>query len=147
MLTDTKARNAKAADKPYNSNTDSGGLHLYATPAGSRIWRARYKFDGKENVLTIGHYPEVSLAQARAARDEAATVRHTGRDPAVRKETKAAVVVAAANTFEVMARAWHAQPSSGGKNNTPLTSCAAWSAIYSRCSGMSRYMKSTPPWC
>jgi len=70
MLTDTQVKKAKAGDASYRM-VDSGGLHLFVTPSGGKLWRLRYKFDGKEKTLSIGQYPAVSLLDARIARDEA----------------------------------------------------------------------------
>jgi integrase len=108
MLTDAKARNAKAVAKPLKL-TDGGGLYLHVTPAGSKIWRLRYETGGKEQTLTVGHYPEVGLAAARDARDAARDIRRQGGDPALARQTaEAAAAEVAANTFECLAREWHA---------------------------------------
>ena len=64
MLTDVQIRKAKAADKPYKL-TDGGGLHVYVTSAGGKLWRLRYEFERKEKLLSIGPYPSVGLAEAR----------------------------------------------------------------------------------
>jgi integrase len=101
LLSEPTVRRAKGQDRPYKL-TDSHGLYLYVTPAGTRIWRVRYDLDGKEQTLTVGHYPEVGLAEARAARDRAREAKQAGRNPAlVRKPT--------AVTFEDVARAWQEQ--------------------------------------
>lgn len=112
MLTDANARNAKPAAKPQKL-TDGGGLYLHVTPAGARVWRLRYERSGKEQVMTIGRYPDISLADARSAREEAKTALRKGVDPVeARKEAEAAADAVAANTFEVLAREWHAQHAS-----------------------------------
>lgn len=113
MLTDAKAKNAKAAAKPYKL-ADSGGLYLHVTPAGGKFWRCRYEMvEGgkrKEKLLTFGRYPVIGLADARAARDAARDARHLGHDPAdVRRKAAQAKAEANGNTFERVARAWHAQ--------------------------------------
>jgi hypothetical protein len=64
MLTDVQIRKAKAADRPYKL-TDGGGLHVYVTPAGGKLWRLRYELERKEKLLSIGPYPSVGLAEAR----------------------------------------------------------------------------------
>jgi len=111
MITDRQARLAKVADKPYKL-TDGGGLYLHVTPAGGKIWRCRYEIRGREKLLTIGHFPAVSLANARAARDAARDVRRTGHDPAeARKRATAEAAEVDANTFEVVARDWHTRQS------------------------------------
>lgn len=103
MLTDIQIRRAKAADKDYRL-TDGGGLHLFVTKAGGKLWRLRYEFAGKEKLLSIGPYPDVGLAEAREARDEAKRVLRAGRDPTVvKRQTK----TEAAHTFEAIAREWY----------------------------------------
>ena len=69
-LTDIKARNSKPKDKPFKL-FDSDGLFLLVTPAGGKWWRLRYKFDGKEKLLSLGVYPDVGLKDARTRRDDA----------------------------------------------------------------------------
>lgn len=63
-LSDAGVRNAKPADKPFKL-FDGGGLFLLVNPTGSRVWRLKYRVDGREKLLTIGPYPAVSLAKAR----------------------------------------------------------------------------------
>ncbi|GBQ09050.1 Arm DNA-binding domain-containing protein [Saccharibacter floricola] len=63
MLTDVAARKAKGAEKPYKLS-DSQGLFLYVQPNGSRLWRMKYRFGGKERLLSFGKYPEVTLSSA-----------------------------------------------------------------------------------
>jgi hypothetical protein len=60
-LTDTAIKKAKAQDKPYKL-VDSGGLFLYVTTAGGKSWRLKYRIEGKEKLMTLGLYPEVTLA-------------------------------------------------------------------------------------
>jgi hypothetical protein len=64
MLTDTTAKKAKPADKPYKL-ADSGGLYLAVMPEGGKLWRWKYRFGDKEKLMAVGKYPHVSLAQAR----------------------------------------------------------------------------------
>ncbi len=109
MLTDAQARKAKAADKDYKLG-DTGGLYLYVTKAGARIWRMKYRFDRKEQRLIFGPYPEVSLADAREMRDVARRQLRNNQNPIVeRRKAKLNSTVNAGMTFEKMARAWHAQ--------------------------------------
>lgn len=63
-LTDAAIRRAKPSDKPQKI-TDGGGLYLYLTPTGARSWRWKYRVAGKEKLLSIGLYPDISLARAR----------------------------------------------------------------------------------
>jgi len=107
MLTDAKLRALKPAEKPFKVS-DAHRLYVYVTPNGSKLWRMNYVYLGKNKCLSFGPYPEVGLADARAARDEARSELREGRDPAVLKQLKAqARIDAAACTFEKMAREWH----------------------------------------
>jgi integrase len=100
-------RNAKPKDKPYKLS-DEKGMHLEVRPNGSRYWRLQYRHLGKQKVLALGVYPEVSLAQARASRDEARKLIAQGIDPSeARQEAKAAKLIASASSFEAVAREWH----------------------------------------
>ncbi|MDI7923381.1 tyrosine-type recombinase/integrase [Ferirhizobium litorale] len=106
MLTDTQIKKAKPAEKPFKLS-DAGGLHLYVTPAGGKLWRLKYRFGGKEKLLSIGPYPAVSLLDARTARDDAKSVLRQGKDPGVAKKLQRLVVTkASADTFEIVAREW-----------------------------------------
>lgn len=106
-LTDLEVRRAKASDKPQKL-ADEKGLLLLIAPAGGKWWRLRYRFDGKEKMLSLGTYPDVSLAEARERRDDARKLLAQGIDPgAERRAVKASRVEAAANTFEAIAREWY----------------------------------------
>ena len=120
-LTDTAIRKAVPGDKPRKL-TDGGGLYLELRPNGARWWRLKYRFGGKEKLLSMGVYPEVTLATARKRRDEARTQVAHGIDPSdVRKAGKAADAaqakamapanagLPAAGTFEAVAREWLAK--------------------------------------
>lgn len=69
-LTEVKVRNAKPTEKPVKL-TDGDGMHLLVHPTGSKYWRLQYRFSGKQKMLALGVYPEVSLAEARRRREEA----------------------------------------------------------------------------
>lgn len=106
MLTDTAARNAKPKDKPYKL-PDGGGLYLQVTASGSKLWRMKYRFLGKEKLLAFGQYPAVSLADARKRRDEAKKALSEGVDPGeLKKEVKRRYDMANRHTFENVAREW-----------------------------------------
>lgn len=103
MLTDTKLRSLKPQGKVYRL-ADANGLCVEVRPSGARIWRYRYRFAGKANMLTIGDYPAVSLAEARAEREKARAQLKKGMDPAlVVKIERAAQEEEAGNTFGALA--------------------------------------------
>lgn len=109
MLSDTAIRNAKARPS-LQKISDGRGLQLHITPAGSKLWRMAYRFDGKQKTLALGTYPDVSLAQAREGADAARKLLAAGSDPmAARKSEKLARAFAVENTFAAVARLWHAQ--------------------------------------
>lgn len=105
-LTDTAIRQAKHGDKARKL-ADERGLYLLVSPTGGKLWRLDYRFEGKRKTLSIGAYPDVSLAAARKLRDQAREKLASGTDPgAVRKDAKRAARIAATNSFEAVARAW-----------------------------------------
>lgn len=107
MLTNIEITKAKPKDKAYKLS-DSGGLYLYVNKTGSKSWRLKYRFLHKEKVLSLGHYPYVSLLEAREARDAAKKLLAKGLDPNEVKQTQAyEAKKEAANTFESVAREWH----------------------------------------
>ncbi len=111
-LTDTAIRNAKPGEKPAKL-FDERGLFLLVTPSGGKWWRFKYRFDGKEKLLSLGVYPDVGLKDARERRDEARKQVAAGIDPGEnRKAQKSAQTDRAANSFEVVAREWFAKYSS-----------------------------------
>jgi len=105
-LTDLEIRRAKPADKPQKL-PNAGGLYLYVTLAGANSLRWKYRFRGKEKVPAPGLYPDVSLASARNARDDARRLLRGGVDPGEQKKAAAtAAIVDAASSFEAIAREW-----------------------------------------
>jgi hypothetical protein len=107
-LADMKVSKAKPQKKQVTL-FDGGGLFLLITPTGGKLWRFKYRFDGKEKLLAFGTYPAISLADARQRRDEARRQIAHGIDPgAVRKAQKQAETEET-ETFEVIAREWHAK--------------------------------------
>jgi hypothetical protein len=106
-LSDVKVRSAKPEEKAYKL-TDGDGMVLLVHPNGSKYWRLRYRFGGKEKMLALGKYPEVSLADARARRDEARKQLANGVDPSESKKAVKVELDQEAITFEVVARDWHA---------------------------------------
>ena len=106
-LTIVAINNAKPKDKTYRLY-DEKGLYLEVTKAGGKLWRLKYRFGGKEKRLAIGPYPEISLKDARAARDAARAQLAAGTDPSeYKKLMKATARSDSANTFEAIAREWH----------------------------------------
>lgn len=105
-LSDTRIRAVKPRTKPYKV-FDTDGLFLVITPAGGRWWRQRYRYAGKEQLLSLGTYPEVSLSGAREKRDAIRKQLAAGIDPSgERREQKLAVAVAKENTFKAIAAEW-----------------------------------------
>ena len=106
-LTNTDCKNAKPKEKPYKL-ADFQGLYLEIMPHGSKLWRLKYRFMGKEKRLAFGPYPQVTLAEARDLRDQARKTLAAGTDPSfLKKEEKRQRALNAENTFEAMAREWH----------------------------------------
>lgn len=86
-LTDRQITSAKPKDNPYKL-ADGGGLYLYVTTKGSKLWRMKYRLGGKEKVLSFGPYPAKTLKSARTDRDTAKEHLAEGRDPAEVKKAK-----------------------------------------------------------
>jgi integrase len=105
-LTNTAIINAKAADKSYKKY-DTDGLFLQVTPMGGKWWRLKYRFEGKEKLLSLGTYPNISLSQARQKRDDAKKLLAIAIDPSEnRKQTKFDIKLNTENSFELVAREW-----------------------------------------
>ena len=99
MLTVFAIEKARPQAKPYKL-TDGSGLHLLVEPNGSKLWRFRYHFDRKEKMLSLGRYPEVSLAAARAKRDNARKLVAAGTDPSQQRLLdRIATAASARNSF------------------------------------------------
>lgn len=105
-LSDSKIRSSKARLRPYKL-FDTNGLFLIINPSGSKWWRQRYRWGGKEQTLSVGVYPEVALTTARERRDEIRKQVANGVDPStVRAEQKVAMAAASETTFKAIALAW-----------------------------------------
>lgn len=102
-LTDTTIKNAKVG-KTAVKLFDGGGLHLFVSASGGKLWRMKYRHLGKEKLLSLWAYPAVSLKEAREQREAAKAILAKGGDPGVEKK-KAAVVAAlsAEATFSAVA--------------------------------------------
>lgn len=108
-LTDTAIKNAKPADKPVRL-FDGGGLYLEVAPSGGKWWRLKYRFGGKEKRISLGVYPDVPLKEARERRDKARALLEAGADPGeAKKAEKRAAQLSTENSFEAVAREWHAK--------------------------------------
>lgn len=111
-LTDTTVRNAKPQPKQAKL-FDGGGLFLLVTPKGGKLWRLKYRFGGKEKLLSLGVYPDVGLKEARTRRDAARELLAQGIDPGEQKKETKATLVAEEKlrtvTFESVAREWYAK--------------------------------------
>jgi len=102
-LTDVQVRSAKPREKAFKL-ADEKGLHLLVTPSGGKLWRLKYRLIGVEKKLSIGSYPEISLSEARAKRDEARALIAAGNDPAAMKRTaKVVAKLNAQTTFRAVA--------------------------------------------
>jgi integrase len=102
-LTDVAIRNAKPRAKPYKMG-DAFGLFMLIQPSGGKLWRFKYRFDGREKKLAIGTYPVISLAEARRRRDQARELLAAGKDPSrERQREKLRTQVQAGNTFAAIA--------------------------------------------
>jgi integrase len=105
-LTDLKISKAKSQSKQVTL-FDGGGLFLLITPTGGKLWRFKYRFNGRERLCSFGPYPEISLADAREKRTEARKLIKKGIDPGDVKKALKAANSQDAETFEVIAREWH----------------------------------------
>ena len=112
MLTDTRVRQARAHQKPYKL-ADEKGLYLYVSPSGAKSWRYDYRLNGKRETLTIGRYPDVSLAGDDGARERHQAARkrvEKGESPArVKQVIERAKRATAGDTVTAIAESWYAQ--------------------------------------
>lgn len=107
-LTALACKNAKPGKKPRKL-FDGGGLYLEVTAAGNKLWRLKYYHAKKEKRMSLGPFPEVSLLEAREKREEARKLLAEGVDPSVHRQKRLAQVHEdSQNTFERIAREWHA---------------------------------------
>ncbi|MDE0855697.1 MAG: tyrosine-type recombinase/integrase [Nevskia sp.] len=108
-MADVAARKAKPRATPYKIY-DELGLYLLVNPGGSKLWRFKYSFAGKERLLAIGSYPLRSLREARSRRDDARRLLSDGIDPGLlRAQTKLRQLAASADSFEAVGREWFAK--------------------------------------
>jgi integrase len=102
-LTDTAVRGVKPTDKGQKL-FDGNGLFLFVAPSGTKSWRLKYRFQGREKLLTLGTYPLLSLKEARERCGESKKQLDRGIDPSAEKKVRAR---SAQTTFEAVAREWH----------------------------------------
>ena len=103
-LTEIEVRNAKPREKDWKL-ADEKGLYLFISKAGGKLWRFKFRVHGREKKLSLGAYPEISLAKARKLRDEARATRADGQDPSLeRKKAKFAAKLSGEVTFAGVAR-------------------------------------------
>ncbi|MDK4528589.1 integrase arm-type DNA-binding domain-containing protein [Kingella kingae] len=106
-LNDQQIKKAKPKEKPYKL-ADGKGLYLLITPTGSKLWRLKYRVDGKEKTLSIGAYPAVTLSEAREQVEAARKQKASGIDPSqAKQQAKAERQAALLNTFQAIALQWH----------------------------------------
>lgn len=114
-LTDTTVRLAKPESKDRKL-ADEKGLYLLVTANGSKLWRFKFRVGDKEKKLSLGSYPEVSLKDARAKRDEARKASQAGSDPSqIKREARVAKKIAQGNTFEAVAEEYIAKLEAEGR--------------------------------
>jgi integrase len=104
-LTDTTIRTAKPKEKLYRL-TDANGLCVEVTPSGSKLWRYRYRFNGKAKMLSLGTYPLVTLLKARQQRDTARQLLNEGLDPSEQRQAVKIAKKIEGLTFEILAKEW-----------------------------------------
>jgi integrase len=106
-LTDIAIKKATPRDKIYRM-ADGGGMYLEVMPSGSKYWRLKYRFGGKEKRLALGVYPDISLADARERREQARKLLANDADPSeIKKEAKKAEQAETTNSFKIIALEFH----------------------------------------
>jgi len=110
-LSDVAIRRCKLNKTPQKLS-DGGGLYLLIQPSGTKLWRYKYRFAGKEKLLALGSYPETSLAEAREKHLAARKLLSSGKDPSqAKQEARRQLILDQSDTFEAVAREWHANQS------------------------------------
>lgn len=125
-LKDTEIRAFQPTDRAYKK-TDSGGLYLEIFPNGSKLWRWKFRYLGKEKRLALGAYPDVTLKEARQLRDAERAKLNKGIDPSLdRKRAKLTAQISAANTFAAVAREYIETKMVGEKKAPATIKKAYW---------------------
>jgi len=121
MLTEKAIRAARPKEKAYKL-FDERGLYLLVTPDGGRWWRLKYRYAGREKLISLGVYPDVTLKQARERRDEARRLLADGIDPSAKRQAER---ISRADTFRALATEWlalqkHLSPSTLDRDRARL---------------------------
>jgi hypothetical protein len=128
-------RNAKPGRKPVKM-TDGAGMFLLVTPAGGKLWRFKYRIDGREKLLAIGAYPEIGLSDARRRRDEARTLIALGKDPSREKQReKLRSRAQAENSFATIANEYCAKRRRDGEKGWALATATRCEYLLSQLNG------------
>jgi hypothetical protein len=113
VLTDKAVKSVRSEPKPRKL-FDGAGLFLLVTPAGSKLWRQKYRYAGKEKQLALGTYPKIGLREARERSEAARKLLASGGDPGAAKQAaKRFGLAVQAETFEAVARDWHTRQTPG----------------------------------
>jgi integrase len=107
-LTEAKVKNAKPGDRRVKI-ADGGGLYLLVTPEGGKLWRWKFRYNGKEKTMAFGAYAEVTLAEVRELHADARKLLRSGVDPMNQRKAEKMAILNAGETFEAVALAWHSQ--------------------------------------
>lgn len=102
-LTELQAKNAKPRDRAFKLS-DGGGLFLLVQPNGRKLWRMKYRYDGKEKLLSFGPYPSLGISAAREKRGAAKAMLSDGKDP---MRNRAEPTPEVAPSFRTIAQRWH----------------------------------------
>lgn len=123
-LTELAIKNLKPKEKAYQI-ADGGGLVIEISPAGGKLWRWRYRFQGKAQILALGKYPSVSLSEARKRKEDARMLLEAGKHPTREKKLqKLRKEYESQNNFEKVARHW-LEMKQGGLNPKYAKQCLA----------------------
>lgn len=123
-LSELQIKNAKPKEKDYKLS-DGAGLFLLITPTGGKLWRFKYRFGGREKLLSFGGYPHISLSDARQRRDDAKKLLVNGIDPSEIKKAQKEEQVEQKRTFEIVGREWFSK-------NEPVWSASHVNTVKSR---------------
>jgi integrase len=145
-LTDKQIQALRPAETRVAKVSDGGGLQLWVTPSGGKLWNFAYRFVGKQRKLAIGPYPTVSLKEARARRDEAKRELNAGLDPSQQKQlARIAKANEQANTFAVVANEFVAKKRDEGKAEATVSKAEWLVRIASQSLGLRPIAEITAP--